>query len=93
MLFKDFFDYIAGILAHYKLPSTVLAVYLFYQGYDLLYNQLHQSAVTHLNQLPATSLKVIKDFGIANFLNMVFAAYSVRVVIKSYGSMVYKDKV
>lgn len=93
MLFKDFFDYVASILAQYKLPSSIVAVYLFYQGYDLLYNQLHQLAVTHLNQLPTLSLKVVRDFGIANFLNMLFAAYSVRAVTKSYGSMVYKDKV
>ncbi len=47
--------------------------------------------MTHLNTLPPLALRVLKDLGFANYLNMVFAAYAVRVSLKTFGTLMYDN--
>lgn len=90
-MFHAFFVWLANFLNAWKLPTSIVAVVVFYMGFDALYNQMHSLAMTHLNTLPPFTLRFLKEFGFANYLNMVFAAYAVRVSLKTFGSLMYDN--
>lgn len=90
-MFHAFFVWLANFLNAWKLPASVAATIVFYSGFDALYNQMHSLAMTHLNTLPPVAIRFLKDFGFANYMNMMFAAYSARIALKGFGALMYDN--